>query len=124
MAAFVPIAVLLGAKVIKVIVVRYLWKHRWLPYDPAWLIELVHEQRPEDAWVVEALAHCTHAKWESDYYIKFKPYKQHGVAGELQACDNIVLIDPVKGEVILDVHTDGCISGLDFLGRRQGRKAD
>jgi hypothetical protein len=106
----VPITVYVSTKVA---LVGYLWKNRWLSYDPTWLIKLTYEQYPDEKWIIENLRHCTRAKWENAYYLRFKPYQVHPHA-EPQMRNNIMLIDPIRGEVVLDIRADGCISGITF----------
>jgi hypothetical protein len=90
----------------------------WKPYDPAWLVEWVRANRPELAWLADALARCTRAAQGGRAYLYFvDPGDANQPGAEWQIADNVTLEHPGEGTLVLDVLTDRRIGGIEFLAR-------
>jgi hypothetical protein len=90
----------------------------WKPYDPAWLVTLARESRPDEPWLAEALSKCTRAARESPAYIYFvdpAPLDQPGSQWRFEK--NVVLEHPKEGSLVLDVLQGARIGGVEFLKR-------
>jgi hypothetical protein len=90
----------------------------WQPYDPTWLVEWVRENRPEAAWVADALARCTRAAEGGRAYLYFvDPVDANQPGAEWQMAENVALEHPTEGTLVLDVLVDRRIGGMEFLRR-------
>ena len=90
----------------------------WKSYDPTWLVELARESLPEEPWLAEALARCTHAAQERRAYIYFAdPSHPDEPGSEWQFHENIVLEHPKEGDLVVDVLRGQRIGGVEFLQR-------
>lgn len=81
-------------------------------YDPAWLVQLAKAQYPEAPWLQTALKSCTvivEMETEPEYTILFIDR----MVGKFR--ENVVLIDPKRGRIVLDILTDGRVGGLSIL---------
>lgn len=79
---------------------------------------MVRVQKPRRPEVAEALARCTHARVESVAYIYFvDPVDANGTGAEWQFSENVILESLDRGQLVLDVLTDGRIGGVEFLAR-------
>ncbi|HEX8271302.1 MAG TPA: hypothetical protein VF615_01550 [Longimicrobiaceae bacterium] len=91
---------------------------RWEPYDPAWLVALARDSRPDEPWLAEALARCTRAAEGGRAYLYFvDPARPDEPGSAWQFEENVVLHHPREGELVLDVLRDGRIGGVEFLKR-------
>lgn len=87
----------------------------WIVYDPSWLVALARDQEPR---LVDSLAKCTKALVESPAYIRFVPSDAPNQPGsEWQFDENVMLEDPERGIVVLDVLKDGRVGGAEFLAQ-------
>ena len=87
----------------------------WVDYDPAWLVELAKDQGPE---LVKALTQCTKALVVSAAYISFVPADAPNQPGsEWQFDINVILEDPERGSIVLDLLKDGRVGGVEFLSQ-------
>jgi hypothetical protein len=87
----------------------------WNPYDPSWLLQLAHDQVPEEAWLAEALAKCTQARSAGSAYVYFVDNSRPNKPGsDWQFERNIVLFHPTEGEVIVDVLQGQRIGGVEL----------
>jgi hypothetical protein len=90
----------------------------WQPSDPGWLVTLAREQEPSEPWLAESLARCTLCMLESDAYIYFvDPSRPNKPGSEWQIRENIILDDPTRGSVVLDVLQDNRVGGIEFLSK-------
>jgi uncharacterized protein YuzE len=122
MPAFIPIALLIGAKAF---VARYVWVRRWRSYDPGWLVSLARKQCPRKKWLAAALTRCTWARDEGPCYVRFKPSQAKGTrARRAPSYNNITLKDDAEGDVVVDVRPDGEVSGIEFRTRRRKAAAE
>jgi hypothetical protein len=80
----------------------------WEAYDPMWLVELA-EAQPGPSWLPEAFRRCTHALHESRAYIRFVP------PDEWDFDRNLMLFDPHRGTVVVDVLTGERVGGIELL---------
>lgn len=90
----------------------------WESYDPAWLVELARESRPDEPWLAEALARCTRAAPRGRAYLCFvDPAFPNEPGSEWQFQANVLLHHPREGELVLDVLRGRRIGGVEFLRR-------
>ena len=88
----------------------------WNPYDPAWLVALAREQQPDLPWLADALATCTRASLESAAYLRFvDPRNPNQPGSDWQFAENIILEDPNRGDIVLDVLKGHRVGGVEFL---------
>ncbi len=81
-------------------------------YDPTWLVKLAEAQYPDTPWLHAALRNCVEVieiEVEPEYMVQFIDRMQ----GKFR--ENVVLIDPKVGRVVLDILTDGRVGGLSIL---------
>lgn len=91
-------------------------KFEWRPYDPSWLVDLAQQQLPDDDRLHASLKKCTEASGNIPYIHFVNPRRANRPGSEWQFEDNIILEDPVKGELVLDILKDGRVGGVEFLG--------
>lgn len=115
MSALLPFALVAGAKAL---VTSYFWQRRFRAYDPGWLVDLARRQHPTARWLGDALEECTRARVEDRYYLRFKGAPAVLTEGATVR-GNMLLRDPVEGLLVVDVHPDGRIAGLEFRSRRE-----
>ena len=85
-------------------------KPGWEPYDPTWLAVLAAAERPD---IVGAVLQCTSVIRESIAYYRFlSPVDGEG---RRRIRESIPFDDPDRGEVVVDVISDGRVSGVEFL---------
>ena len=90
----------------------------WEPYDPAWLVALALEQCPDLPWLSHALAACTQASVESAAYLRFvDPRNPNQPGSDWQFEENIILEDPNRGDVVLDILKEHRVGGVEFLAK-------
>jgi hypothetical protein len=90
----------------------------WQPYDPTWLVEWVRANRPDVAWVADALARCTRAAAGGRAYLYFAdPADANQPGAAWQIAENVTLEHPDEGTLVLDVLLDRRIGGIEFLRR-------
>ncbi len=87
----------------------------WVKYNPNWLVSLLQEQLPEKTEIIEAVKQCTRGVWEKKNYIYFVSPKNADLPGaEWQFEANIILDDPSRGMVVIDILKDGRVGGIQF----------
>jgi hypothetical protein len=88
------------------------------PHNPAWLVALAMEQRPDLPWLANALAKCTMSAWRSrqHVYLEFTEFAEAD-AERLPYRETISLDDPKCGHIKLDVTVDDRIMGVEFYDR-------
>ncbi|MCC6954717.1 MAG: hypothetical protein IT290_11410 [Deltaproteobacteria bacterium] len=79
-------------------------------YDPRWLVELALQQFPGEPWLAAALEKCTTIV-DRDGEILFFVDRMEGKFKQ-----NVNLLDPTKGRVVLDLLVDGRVGALEILG--------
>jgi hypothetical protein len=89
----------------------------WQSFDPSWLVELAREQHPDDKALHAALAECRQAQVQPAYirFVSGARPNQRGSAWQFGR--NVALLDPLYGEVILEVLKDGRIGGAELWER-------
>lgn len=91
---------------------------QWRPYDPAWLVELARESRPDEPWLAEALARCTRATEGGRAYLYFvDPALPNEPGSQWQFEGNVSLEHPREGTLVLDVLRGRRIGGVELLKR-------
>jgi len=91
---------------------------RWQAYDPLWLVRLATAQHPDEPWLAEALSACTACRREGDKYVRFVDAtgaNRPGAAWQYEA--SVWLVDPDKGNLLLDVLSGRRIGGVEFYDR-------
>lgn len=90
----------------------------WKPYDPTWLVTWVRENRPDLAWLPDALMRCT-TGWEGGRaYVYFvDPSDPNEPGSEWQLAENLMLQHPKEGTLVLDILTGRRVGGIEFLRR-------
>lgn len=90
----------------------------WKPYDPAWLADWVRANRPELAWLADALARCTRAAEDGRAYLYFvDPSAPNDPGSEWQFAENVMLEHPKEGTLVLDILSGRRVGGVEFLRR-------
>lgn len=83
------------------------------PYDPTWLVELAKKQFPDEEWLHQALQESTNAEVvpdDPDYTVVFIDR----MIGKFW--QNVVLIDPKVGRIVLDILVDKRVAGFSIIG--------
>lgn len=91
-------------------------------FDPAWIVALLRQQRPEEVEVARALAGCTRC-WKRSvaywYFVDPAGANTPGAAWRFER--NITLDGGVGvggwGPLVLDVLEGGGVGGVEFLDR-------
>ncbi len=110
------------------------YKDLWKPYDPTWLIEPAREQFPELDWLPDALAKCTRALRESDYYFRFsdpaieKWEIDYDYDVEIEINEGFIRIDILAGQRVGGIEVEsvfyeqvGCVSAYsEYSGANIG----
>ena len=90
----------------------------WKPYDPAWLVDWVRANVPEEPWLADALARCTRAMEGGAAYLYFvDPADANQPGAEWQIDRSLTLHHTGEGTLVLDVLTGRRIGGIEFLAR-------
>jgi hypothetical protein len=88
----------------------------WKPYDPTWLVEAVSRCCPDRAWLRDALSKCTMAGQKSKAYIYFVDASNPNKPGsQWQFEENIVVDDPIHGELVLDILKGRRVGGVEII---------
>ena len=90
----------------------YFYLHRWIKYDPSWLLELALEQYPDDKSLHAAISKCNKIRG-ADFVDSRNPNKP---GSEWQFERSITLIHPEMNEIVLDILKDGRIGSIEYLG--------
>ena len=88
------------------------------PFEPDYLIRLLHAQYPQRTDVLRALQLCSGGHWESSDYIYF--LRSH-VSDQLNldslVVEKLVLEDQSERNIILEMVADGRIAGIGYVTR-------
>lgn len=88
------------------------------PHDPAWLVEWVRKDVPDEPWLADALARCTRAMEGGAAYRYFvDPANANQPGARWQIEGSRTLHHPKEGTLVLDVLTGRRIGGIEFLAR-------
>lgn len=94
-----------------------LWRPKWKPYDPRWLVDLAEAQLPGEPWLPSSLAECTrvHRLSTSAQIYFVDPRRPNRPRSDWQFVTNLELESPDKGPLVLDILTNERAGGLEFL---------
>jgi hypothetical protein len=88
------------------------------PFEPEYLIRLLHAQYPQRTDVLRALQLCSGGKWESNDYIYFlRSHVADHPNKESLVVEKLVLEDQLERHIILEVVADGRIAGIGYVTR-------
>tara|TARA_B100000768_G_C11006756_1_gene260266 strand:- start:259 stop:552 length:294 start_codon:yes stop_codon:yes gene_type:complete len=91
-------------------------KLKWENYDANWLLKLAEEQIPEEKEIIHSLKSINKGSWESRAYIYFvNPANANMPKSEWQFKENVILTDPKKGEIVLDILKNNIVGGAEFI---------
>ena len=88
------------------------------PFEPEYLIRLLHAQYPQRTDVLRALQLCSGGYWENNDYIHFLrsriPDQQ---SNDSIVVEKLVLEDHPERHIVLEVVADGRIAGIGYVTR-------
>ena len=91
---------------------------KWKEYDPSWLIEASKYRSDEYPWLAGALAKCTKAKNESDFYIYFVNKSNPNKKGsEWQFQESITIEGTLEGDIVIDIIKSNRVGGIELLSK-------
>lgn len=89
---------------------------KWNQYNPEWLAKLAEKQLPEEKWLPGAIRKCLKYSIESKAYYHFVSSNNANKPGAVwQFEKNIMLRDPKKGNIVLDILKGNIVGGIEFL---------
>ena len=80
------------------------------------IIKLVEQQQPLRQDVVSALRNCKGGSWDGSGYFRFgndRNANQPGATWQHQ--ESLVIEQESKGEIVIDLLSDGRIGGIEFI---------
>ena len=81
-----------------------------------WIIELLKEQEPDRIDLIAYLEKVEQQEWFRQAYVQFvSGYRPNEPNSEWQFDENIELIHPTEGTIVLDILKGGRIGGIEFL---------
>jgi hypothetical protein len=90
-------------------------------YNPDWLVALATRQHADKPWLVDALARCRLVVRRSKYIIHFvDPTNANKPGAEWQFDSHVWLVDPVQGNLMIDVLKDNRVGAVEFYDRLFG----
>jgi hypothetical protein len=88
------------------------------PFEPEYLIRLLHAQYPQRTDVLRALQLCSGGYWESNDYIHFlRSHVSHLPNKDSLVVEKLVLEDQSERNIILEMVADGRIAGIGYVTR-------
>ena len=88
------------------------------PFEPEYLIRLLHAQYPQRTDVLRALQLCSGGSWLSNDYIYFlRLHVSDQPNRESAIVEKLVLEDQSERNIILEVVADGRIAGIGYVTR-------
>ena len=80
------------------------------------IIFLLKRQEPDRDDIVESLRKAKNGQWTSNGYYSFVNSKDaNETDAEWQFCENVVLEQENKGDIVLDILKDGQVGGIEFM---------
>lgn len=88
------------------------------PFEPEYLIRLLHAQYPQRTDVLRALQLCSGGYWENSDYIYFLRSRNsdHPNKDSL-IVEKLVLEDHSERDIVVEVVADGRIAGIGYVTR-------
>jgi hypothetical protein len=88
------------------------------PFEPDYLIRLLHAQYPQRTDVLRALQLCSGGCWETKDYIYFlRPHLSDQPNKDSLIVEKLVLEDQPERHIVLEVVADGRIAGIGYVTR-------
>ena len=88
------------------------------PFEPEYLIRLLHAQYPQRTDVLRALQLCSGGYWESNDYIYFlRSHVSDQQNKDSLIVEKLVLEDQSERNIIVEVVADGRIAGVGYVTR-------
>ena len=88
------------------------------PFEPEYLIRLLHAQYPQRTDVLRALQLCSGGYWESKDYIHFlRSHLSDHTNKDSLVVEKLVLQDQPERNIILEMVADGRIAGIGYVAR-------
>ena len=87
-------------------------------FEINWITELVRNQEPGRADLIQQLEKCPIRRWIRQPYVRLissKGMKQSDA--KLAIAENVVLDHETEGAIVLDILNDGRIMGVEFLSQ-------
>jgi hypothetical protein len=86
------------------------------PFEPEYLIRLLHAQYPQRTDLLRALQLCSGGHWENNDYIYFlRSHVADQSNHESPIVEKLVLEDDPQRSIVLEVVADGRIAGIGFV---------
>ena len=88
------------------------------PFEPEYLIRLLHAQYPQRTDVLRALQLCSGGRWENSNYIYFlrSNVSDHSSKDRL-IVEKLILEDQAERSIVVEVVEDGRIAGIGYVTR-------
>lgn len=88
------------------------------PFEPEYLIRLLHAQYPQRTDVLRALQLCSGGYWENNDYIHFlRSHISDQPNRDSLVVEKLVLEDQSERNIILEMVADGRIAGIGYVTR-------
>ncbi|HUQ67745.1 MAG TPA: hypothetical protein VM101_16400 [Flavitalea sp.] len=88
------------------------------PFEPDYLIRLLHAQYPQRTDVLRALQLCSGGYWETSDYIYFlRSHVSDQPVKESRVVEKLILEDHSERSIVLEVVADGRIAGIGYVTR-------
>ena len=88
------------------------------PFEPEYLIRLLHAQYPQRTDVLRALQLCSGGRWENSNYIYFlRSHVSDHSKKESVMVEKLVLEDQAERSIVVEVVEDGRIAGIGYVTR-------
>lgn len=88
------------------------------PFEPEYLIRLLHAQYPQRTDVLRALQLCSGGQWKTEDYIYFLRSRiNNDDSKEVAIVEKLVLEDHSQRNIVVEVVADGRIAGIGYVTR-------
>jgi hypothetical protein len=89
------------------------------PFEPEYLIRLLHAQYPQRTDVLRALQLCSGGQWKTEDYIYFlrSRINNDDNSKEIVVVEKLVLEDHPQRNIVVEVVADGRIAGIGYVTR-------
>ena len=89
-----------------------------IPFEPEYLIRLLHAQYPQRTDVLRALQLCSGGYWENSNYIYFlRSHISDHSNKDSVIVEKLVLEDHAHRNIVVEVVADGRIAGIGYVTR-------
>ena len=87
------------------------------PFEPEYLIRLLHAQYPQRTDVLRALQLCSGGQWENDYIHFLRSRIADHQSKDSVVVEKLILEDHPERNIVLEVVADGRIAGIGYVTR-------